>query len=389
MTAQERRTIKTRIDIMVPGLGRFCKRSGATTMAEHRARVALVHRLIEADQLDVIRALQNDEITWAELRQAERKKRLHSDALAADIALSRRLWDVDKVEGAFSATLPRMGRTDSTRERYAVAFGQLKANAADFLPAAAIVKDLKDVPWADAFACMSELSPASRNRVRSAVSAFLTVFLGDKFHPFRREVMKAMGRMEDEATAPREITPAEFWTLLDHMDDAIKPSFITLAATGMRIGEYLQCDEASVRRLPTIQILRGKTGSRESSVAPELEPIVLQAIPCRVGKAPTVWRGVQFDARYKKLYKAMSAASAATGIPCSPHFLRHLYAQLGTDKLPSALVQQGLGHATASMTDKYAKRRTTAKVAAVVGKALVRGQGVRGKVRGVSQRKAV
>jgi hypothetical protein len=59
---------------------------------------------------------------------------------------------------------------------------------------------------------MHELSPASRNRVRSAVSAFLTVFLGDKFHPFRRDVMKAMGGMESEQTPPKEITVDEFWT---------------------------------------------------------------------------------------------------------------------------------------------------------------------------------
>jgi integrase len=307
--------------------------------------------------------------------------------------LSRRLWDQGEepnvVPGALSLTVARMGNTDSTRERYEVAFGQLKAKAADFLPAAAIVKDLKDVPWKDAFATMVELSPASRNRVRSALSAFLTVFLGDKFHPFRRDVMKAMGRMEDEATAPREITADEFWKLLEHMDDAVKPSFITLAATGMRIGEYLQCGETSVRRLPVIWIPDGKGGNREASVAPELSPFVLQAIPCRIAKAPDKWRGVQFDARYKRLYKAMAAASEATGIDCSPHFLRHLYAQLGTDTLPSVLVQQGLGHATASMTDRYAKRRTTAKVAAAVGKALVKGKGVRGKVRGASQRKAV
>lgn len=384
MTATERRTIKRRIDLMIPGIGRFCMRSGATTMAEHRARIALLRRLIEADQLDVIRALQTGDITWAELRQAERKKRLHSDALAADIALARRLWDVDNAPGAFSSALPRMGRTASTRARYTLAFDQLRRCCSDFLPGNAIVKDLKAVPWPDAFAALQHLSPASRNRVRSALSAFLTVFLGDKFHPFRRDVMRVLGGMEDEQAAPREITAAEFWTLLDQMDDAVKPSFITLAASGMRVGEYLQCDEMSVRRLPTIWIPSGKTGGRETSIAPELVPFVLQAIPCRVAKAPAVWRGVQYDARYKRLYKAMAHASDTTGIPCSPHVLRHLYAQLGTDALPESLVQQGLGHATASMTGRYAKRRTTAKVAAAVGRSLVRG-----KVRDAARRKAI
>lgn len=389
MTAKERKTIKQRIDREIPGYGRFCKRTGATTMAEHNARKALLQRLIEADQLEVIGMLDRDDITWVELRQAERKKRLHSDALAADVALSRRLWNEGDTLGAFASTLPRMGKTESTRDRYEVAFRQLSTYAPDFLPAGAFVKNLKDVPWPEAFATMAELSPASRNRVRSAVSAFLTVFLGDKYHQFRRDVMKAMGGMEDERTAPREVTLTEFWTLLEHIDDALKPSFIILAATGMRIGEYLQCTADSVKRLPTIWIPAGKTGGREASVAEELIPFARQAIPCTVAPAPKVWRGVQYDARYDRLYGAMADASDKTGIICTPHFLRHLYAQLGTAELPSALVQQGLGHATATMTERYSKRRTTQRVASTVGRALMKPKGVRVKVRDGSQRRAI
>lgn len=386
MTFAERRTIKRRIDRMVPGFGRFCKRSGAKTMAEHRARLALLDRLIEADQIDAIAMLARDEITWAELRQADRKKRLHSDALAADVALSRGLWDVESAPGAFTKTLPRMGKTESSRARYELAFVHLKTYGADFLPGNAIVKDLKTVDWPAVWASMHQLSPASRNRVRSALSAFLTVFLGDKYHPFRRDVMKACGGMEDEQTAPREVTLGEFWTLLNEMNDAVKPSFIVLAATGMRVGEYLQCTEASIKRLPSIWIPAGKTGGRETSVAPELIPFVKQAIPCRVAKAPATWRGVQYDARYKRLYKAFAAASQATGIEGSPHVLRHLYAQLGTAELPTELVRQGLGHARSAMTDRYAKRRTTQRVASTVARALMRPKGVRVKVRESVQR---
>lgn len=400
MTARERRTIKQRIDRILPDGSRFCKRSGATTMAEHRARIALLNRLLEADQLDVIHALSNDEISWSELRQAERKKRLHSDALAADIALSRRLWDDGEIVGALSATLARMGKTESSRTRYEVAFAQLKKHAVDFLPGRAIVKDLKAVPWSDAFATMAELSPASRNRVRSAISAFLTVFLGDKFHPFRRDVMKAMGGMEDENVQPKEITLDEFWTNLAATDPAVQPTILTLAGSGIRIGEYLQCDEFSARRLPSIWLPAGKTGAAEAQIAEHLVPFARQAIPCRLAPAPKVWRGVQFDARYKRIWKAMAAASATTGTPWSPHYLRHLYAQIGTAELPEGLVQQGLRHKTASMTRRYANRRTTKAVAEAVGAALIQPKakkpkaasgtkGVRGKVRGAVQRKAI
>lgn len=372
MSPRDRRTIKTRIDRMIDGFGRFQKRTGATTAGEHRARVALLDRLIEADQLEVIGMLSRDEITWTELRQAERKKRLHSDALAADVALSRPLWDKGDVAGAFSLTLPRMGRTGSSRDRYEVAFVQLREHAGDYLPAGSVVKDLKSVDWSAVRASMAALSPASRNRIRSAVSAFLTVFLGDKFHPFRRDVMRAIGAAEDETTAPRDVTLEEFWQLVNKMDDAVKPTAITLAGTGMRVGEYLKCDELSVRRLPRIWIPGGKTGGAETIIAEHLIPFVRQAIPCRLAPAPTRSdRGVQFDARYKRIWKAFSDASAATGIPFSPHYLRHLYAQLATAELPDVLVQRGLRHKTTSMTRRYSDRRMTSQVAEVVGSALL------------------
>lgn len=380
--AQRKRakTIKSRIDRAVPGIGRVAIRTGARTIAEHRARVALFDRLIEAGQVETIQMLVNGEITWAELRQAQRKNRLHSDSLAADVALARNLWV------GVAATLKRMGKTESTRQRYELAFAQLKRLAVDFLPSNAIVKDLKSLEWADVFLALHELSPASRNRVRSAVSAFLTVFLGDKFHPFRRAVMKAMGGMEAEATQPKEITVAEFWTNMAATDEAIQPIILTLAGTGLRIGEFLQCDEFSARRLPVIWIPGGKTGASETVIADALLPYAQQAIPCNIAPRPTVNRGVQFDARYKRIWKAMHDAAKTTGIDWSPHYLRHLYAQLGTDALPETLVQQGLRHASPSMTARYAKRKTTASVATAVSKALMKK--VCGKVRNPRRRNA-
>lgn len=381
MTRAQRQTIKQRIDWTIPGYGRFCKRTGARTVAEHTSRKALLTRLIEADQLDVIGMLDRDEITWTELRQAQRKKRLHSDILAADVALVRPLWDVGDKKGALSATLPRMGKAQSSRDRYELAFVHLKTHAADFLAGPAMVKDLKSVEWTTVFGLMHALSPASRNRVRSALSAFLTVFLGDKFHPFRRDVMKLLGGMEDELTQPKEISIDEFWKNFAVLDDAVKPTALVLAGSGIRVGEFLQCNEFSARRLPAIWLPNGKTGAAEAQIAEHLMPYARMAIPCRLAPVPKVWRGVQFDARYKRIWKAFNAAAKATGIPWSPHYLRHLYAALGSATLPEALVQQGLRHKTSSMTKHYAKRRSTQQVAEAVGASLVVPKKVRVKVR--------
>lgn len=373
-------TIKQRIDRNVPGIGRVVIRTGARTIAEHRARVALFDRLIEAGQVETIKLKVDGQISWAELRQAQRKNRLHSDTLAADVALARNLWV------AIAATLKRMGKGQSTRDRYELAFAQLKKHAVDFLPAGALVKDLKALEWSDVFLALHSLSPASRNRVRSALSAFLTVFLGDKFHPFRRDVMRVMGGMEDEQTPPKEITVEEFWTNLGATDEAIQPIVLTLAGSGLRIGEYLLCDEFSAKRLPVIWIPGGKTGADETVIADALLPYARQAIPCNIAPRPEVHRGVQFDARYKRIWKAMRAASKSTGIDWSPHYLRHLYAKLATDELPQVLAQQGLRHATGAMTAHYAKRKTTSQVANVVGKALMKK--VRVKVRDGRRRNA-
>jgi hypothetical protein len=380
-TKKRAKTIKQRIDREIPGIGRRLIRTGARTVGEHRARLALFDRLLEAGQTEAIGMLLDKSISWAELRQAQRKNRLHSDSLAADVALARNLWT------SIEATLKRMGKSDATRERYALAFSQLATLAADFLPAKAIVKDLKAAPWPDIFATMHKLSPASRNRVRSGLSAFLTVFLGDKFHPFRRAVVKAIGGMESEATPPKDITVAEFWTNLNATDEAVQPSILTLAGSGLRVGEFLQCDEFSARRLPVIWIPGGKTGAAETVIADALLPFARQAIPCNIAPRPKgAYRGVQYDARYKRLWKAMDAASKVTGIPWSPHYLRHLYARLATDELPQVLAQQGLRHATGAMTAHYAKRKTTAQVATVVGNALMKK--VRGKVRDHTRRNA-
>lgn len=379
-----RPTIKQRIDREVPGIGRVNLRTRARTTAEHNARKALFNRLVEADQLDVIRMLMRGEVSWIELRQAERKKRLHSDALAADVALARPLWDRSEAEpGALTQTLPRMGKAESSRERYRVAFVQLRAHAADFLPAGASVKHLATVDWPAVWDDMraAELSAATRNRVRSSLSAFLTVFLGDKFHPFRREMMRLMGAFEDQTGQLRDITVDEFWTNYAKLDDAIKPIALTLAGSGLRVGEYLQCTETSARRLPTIWFPNGKTGGGEVEIASDLVPFARLAIPCRIAPAPKVWKGVQYDARYRKIHRAFAAAAKATGIPWSPHYLRHLYAQLGIAKLPDVVVQKGLRHKTASMTRHYADRKVKAEVSEAVSSTLLGAKSAPKKVR--------
>lgn len=363
-------------------VGRICKAWGVSGKANREKRASVIFELWDNGQIKVLLAFKDGTHTWQTLLQAKKDQRLGHASLAADLLLAKRLWDYKDAQGvqqkgALSQTLPGMGKAEPTRERYASAFRTLRAYAPTLVPDDCTVAVFGRIEWQQVWTLMKDLAPASRNRVRSAVSRFLTVFLKhDKFHPFRREVMKLMGTFDSEPEEAKEVTVDEFWQLMEHVHEALRPSFVALAATGARVGEYLQCGEPALRRFPTIRVPDGKEGSRDVEVAPQLEPLIRQAIPCRVAKAPKVWKGVQHDARYKRLYKALRAASITTGIECTPHSLRHFYAAEGVTAFDSVFVQHALGHKTPAMTARYAKRKNNRKVAAAVAGALGTGRKV-------------
>jgi integrase len=374
-------------------VGRIVRAWGVENKRLRQQRASILQELADHGQEEVLLAFKDRRLGWADVLRAKRQNRIASANLAVDLALHRLLWDGrkgrKKVPGALSLTLPKMGKTQSTRDRYESAFKNLREAAGDFLPDDAIVSALGamtaehwDAVWSD----MQELSPATRNRVRSAVSRFLSLFLADKYHPTRRTVMQRMGSFEKEKRGePRTITLDEFWRLMEALPpdtrEVLEPCYITLAASGMRIGEYLQCGTESLRRFPTIAVPDGKGGARDVAVAVELEDIVRQALPCRIAPAPAEWLngeenypGVQFDARYNRLYDALAAASKTTGIAASPHYLRHLFGALAVKTTNQVSAQHALGHETPGMTAHYAKEKTTQAVGAAVGAALLEGR---------------
>lgn len=378
-------------------VGRIVKAWGVPQKRIRQSRAAVVEELAANDQEDVLIAFKAGRYKWADLMRIKRQGRIADANLAVDLALDRPLWSGlfdDAAAGAIADTLERMGNTKTSRARYKTAFKNLHDAATDFLPAGAKVSALGALTaeqWRAVWDELHELKPASRNRVRSAISRFLSLFLNDKFHPFRREVMRRMAAFEKEGGAePRTIELAEFWSLMDALPADVRepllPCYVTLAATGMRVAEYLQCGVDALRHFPTITAPGGKSGARSVAVAEDLEPVIRQAIPCRIAPAPEPWSstreakkpepypGVQFDARYRRLYQALADASTATGIPASPHYLRHLFGALAVDETNQVFAQHALGHATPGMTAHYAKRKTTRQVGEKVGAALMRGR---------------
>jgi integrase len=358
-----------RFDRIFTGVGRINCSSGTSSKREFARRNAILDELYDAGQLETLRDVKRGDRKAVELRAAARKGKLTGDSLAADLALARPLWDIDKVKGAVSETLDRMKIEVSSRERYYTSFRELQTIAGSVLTARATVATLARVDW-DATWKTWKVSNATKNRARAALSAFLTAFLGDLYHPFRREIMKSITVLE-EPKLPREITPEEFWTLMESVPDYAVEDFVTLAASGIRVGEYLQCDKSDLYPATrAIHLPGGKSGEDVVYVAEEFWSYVERAIPCDVAKRPKVWKGVQRDPRYKRLRNILADASKATGIKATIHYTRHLFVQLGVDSLPEADVQKAVRHKTRSMTEGYATRRVKRGVADAVGRAL-------------------
>lgn len=361
------------LDLVLPGLGtegdRFVKAWGVETAAEREPRRAVVRDLYNAGQLDVLRSMlrrpSEGGTTWAEVLQAKRRGEIASDSLFSSIVLKRPLAET------ITQTLPKMGGKRSTRNFYREMLDTFIRVAK--MSDTATVQDLRNVDWPAVWMTMAHVRPVRRNHLRAAVSAFLTAFLEDKYHPFRRAVVKAMGKKEKVKPIPKNVTVAEFWTLMEHVPEPLVACYVTLAATGMRVGEYLATTERDLSRFPTIHFSDGKGGEDTVEVDPELEPYIRQAIPCNVAPRPKrSGHRTQDDPRYRRLQQSLKAASDETGIPATIHTLRHFYAGEGVQHNPQAFVQQAMRHTTPGMTAMYAAQMEKQAVAQSIGKALRR-----------------
>lgn len=385
-----------KFDRVFRGVGRISRTSGATSEREFRQLDSMLDRLFAAGQLEVLRLIQRGPkkggVTARTVRDLERRGRLHADALVAEVHLAAPLFDTEGHDGAVSSWLATAGGAQggglahATKERYALAFRELRDALGDAWPIAPTVYDLGAVPWVIVWGALAEHAAATRNRIRTAVSAFLSHVLADKSHPFRRAVVVAMGKLEREAPRVVDLTEREFWRLMNAVGNAdVVASLVTVAASGLRVGEFLQATGARlVERqnregdpvtLCEVTFPGGKTGAGYVYLHGDLWPYVEAAVPCRIAPRPAVWRGVQFDARYKALRRALLAASADTGIPATIHSLRHLFIQSGIESRPESEVQAAARHRSPLMTREYSARSVRGDVAHAVGLRLLHRRG--------------
>lgn len=337
-----------RIDRVFPGVGRICISSGTTKAKLFDRLDSMLTDLHEHGYIDVLKAIQSGRLTLQEVYQAKRAERL--SYVLADMLLDRPL------QQSVDDWLPVSARATSSRDRYRVSWNALLERTD--LPGGALVSDLAGVDWRALHEDWPN-SEADWNRMRAAVSRFLTMHLEDKHHRFRREIMREIPRGREPRGRVPDITPVLFWRLLDHVREDARPALIVLAATGLRIrSEYLRLERHHL--LPhtrAIQVPEG--GKTEGSSA-----IV------RVGEETWRWvcKAVPEDLSYMQLYRTFKAAAAAVGQPeLTPHDLRHLTGMLLSDAgVPEARIQSAMRHLNPSMTRRYTMQRDRGEVAATI-----------------------
>jgi len=118
---------------------------------------------------------------------------------------------------------------EATRRRYATSFAALRRSG--------VLKEGATVDW-KALAARWAAGPSDWNHLRRAVSHFLAMQLGDVYHPMRRAVVKAIPKQREVERVP-DLPPALFWKIVDAAPSHAQACFVTIAALGLRVGEYL------------------------------------------------------------------------------------------------------------------------------------------------------
>jgi integrase len=326
--------------------------------------------------------------------------RLKSNTLLVDIALDRNLW------AAIEATLPSMGRTADTRRRYETSLAKLRRVAARWLApgkkdphtkewlSGAKVSDLKGVDWKALAASWTE-SGSDWNHVRRAVSSFLTTYLGDVFHPFRREVMNIKRfPLKPEVERVPELSIKDFLALMRQVPAHARPVYWTLVLTGMRLKEYLSCAEWHLRpKSHQVEVPGTKTDESADVVTIDKEmwrwvelgiPAPLKStwihkywwracVALGFGRyEPVMKDGVQVTRKVRVRRRDEFVDRPVTRyVGLRVHDIRHFLGQWADDAgATESQIQVVLRHADPKMTRRYMKRRNKGEVAKLVGRAI-------------------
>ncbi|HEU4628528.1 MAG TPA: tyrosine-type recombinase/integrase [Gemmatimonadaceae bacterium] len=401
-------------------LGFRIDRSAETTsLREFNGLKAMLYDLRKDGQVEVLRRFASGEIPIATLKQAKKKGLLHSGQLLLELRLLEPLWHqpdrcpvrtnqaaAHTVEclGAVDRLLPRMA-TGTTRRRYETSLRKLARLAGAWLPATATVADLASVDWP---ALQAEWPGSGTDwmHLRRAVGRLLSVLLGHPHHPRRLEIVGQIPTADENERVP-EITVAQFWALVEQLPDYAQPCLVVLAATGMRLGEYLRCRAEHLvpeRRAIRVPGTKSKRATRVIEVGADAWPWIETGIPSPLGDkairrlfheaAVATGHGRYapvLDEQGEPLLKTEVELVKVPGqrrrerrevqVPKTRyeglrlHDLRHVAGQVATDAGATlAQVGDALGHADPKTTSRYTRRLNAGVAGRAVTSALFQGR---------------
>jgi integrase len=329
------------------GLPRLRVSAGSSTPRVIRRRESLIDQLIDDGQVAVLRALIEESITLAMLDDYAREHPLTGAGLAVLVRGQTTLG------AAFTEALDKMG-TGATNARYALSLDAVTATYG----AGTLVRDLPALDWPRLL--LTRKSAADAHHIRRAVSRFLSVWYG-KQHPARHAVLAGFPPLPVERGRVPELTPEMFAQVVAAARADVRPAFVTLALTGLRVSEYLALTPDHLRHdSHRIAVPGTKTAASAAlvSVAPAFWPIIRAAVPCPV--------------RYRRLWHLWSEALTVCGFTgLRIHDLRHAHGQWAVDAgAAESKVQRSLRHTSGAMTRRYTLSHDTRDVSTALAAAV-------------------
>lgn len=349
--AKEQRNLRFDRDFTSVGVGRIRVSSGTKKVAEFHRRDAILTKLLERGELDLLRALKDGKISIEQLVNADRNDKLK--VTLSEMLLRRPLWET------FEQMLPQLGRSEETRRRYETSFDALKRRKIAGLGDNASISDLANVDWKGVCASWGN-SPSDWNHAVRAISTFLTHATGDVYDPFRRRVMKMLQKLDEEHRVP-DLSVDLFWKIIADMPEHARPGPVVLVVTGMRLKEYLRCGKEHLKPvIHGVQVPGTKTKKSKAvaMVDPRMWPWIESGIPAPLQRN---WLRIYWKRACKKHGKE----------ELTLHDLRHCHGQWATDAgMDIKKVNKSLRHATLEMTGRYTDQKDRGEVAAALADVL-------------------
>jgi integrase len=174
--------------------------------------------------------------------------------------------------------------------------------------------------------------------------------------------MKQIPLRSERSRVP-DISPDLFWEIVSRTPEHAQPCYIVLAASGMRLGEYLRCTAADLDMINHgIRVPGTKTAASADTVFVHAD----------------LWRSVELaipaPLQRRRIWVHWKRACRAVGRPeLRIHDLRHFFAQIAdVQGATTESVMAALRHTNPATTRGYKMRQVRGEVARLVGDALIK-----------------